>query len=148
MRVRTYPGRLNRGEWLRISSRRRLLLIKRAESDLLELWRTCSKKPCRRAHSCLGDERCPSRPWLADLNHPNRGQPDFVFSFRYPDRLVFPKQVLKYLQFGLEPLPAEDIVQESAAQDGADAAAALRLVLRLQRRRRRPAVRGRDEPDQ
>jgi hypothetical protein len=135
MHLRMYPGRLTRDQWLRISSRRRLRLIKRAESDLLELWRSCSKKPCRRAHACLGDERCPLRPWLADLNHPNRGDPGFVFSFHYPDRLVAPKQVLKYLQFGPPPLPAEEIVQESEAQDGAEAAAALRLVLRLQRRR-------------
>jgi len=142
MRVRTYPGRLNRAEWLQISSRQRLLLIKRAETDLLELWRTCNKKPCWRAHACRGDARCLSRPWQADLNHPNRGQPDFEFSFHYPDRLVFPKQVLKYLQFGPEPLPAEEIVQESAAQDGAEAAAALRLVLRFQRRRRVPAAPG------
>jgi hypothetical protein len=141
MRVRTYPGRLNRGEWLRISSRRRLRLIKRAESDLLELWRTCNKKPCRRAHCCLGDDRCPLRPWLADLKHPKRGEPDFEFSFHYPDRLVFPQRVLRYLQFGPPPLPAEEIVQETAAQAGAAAAAALRLVLRLQRRRRRPAAR-------
>jgi len=142
MRVRTYPGRLSRAEWLRISSRRRMLLISRAESDLLELWRTCSKKPCRRAHACLGDARCPLRPWQADLNHPNRGEPGFVFSFRIPERLVSPNQVLKYLQFGPPPLPAEEIVQESAAQHGAEAAAALRLVLRLQRRRRRPAAPG------
>ena len=139
---RTYPGRLVRDEWLRISMRQRLLLTKRAESDLLELWRTCSKKPCRRAHACLGDERCSLRPWQEAWKSPKFGQPDYVCSFRYPDHLREAEAVLKHLHFGLDPLPAEDIVHECTAQCGADVAAALRLVLRLQRRRRAPLAAG------
>jgi hypothetical protein len=48
--------------------------------------------------------------------------------------------VLKHLHFGLDPLPAAEIVHECAVQEGADVAAAMRLVLRLQRRRRRRAA--------
>lgn len=136
MSSRTYPWRLTREEWLALSSRQRMLLAKRAESDLLELWRTCRKKPCRRAHACLGDERCKLRPYEADWKNPNFGQPDFEFSFHYPDHLCSPSALIRYLQFDPDPLPAEDVVQECAAEAGEDAAAALRLVLRLQRRRR------------
>jgi hypothetical protein len=46
--------------------------------------------------------------------------------------------VLKHLHFGLDPLPAAE--HECAVQEGADVAAAMRLVLRLQRRRRRRAA--------
>ncbi|MGH6673454.1 MAG: hypothetical protein ACRECV_15995 [Xanthobacteraceae bacterium] len=142
MHMRTYPGRLTREEWLKAPMLQRRLLVSRAQSDLLDLWRTCRKKPCRRAHSCRGDVRCPLRVHEADWKSPSFGQPDFKSSFHYSDHFLFAAAVLKHLHFGPEPLPAEDIVAESALQSGVDAAASLRLVLRLQRRRRGRAAIG------
>lgn len=39
------------------------------------------------AHTCQGDERCRTRPWLPDFNNPNYGQPGFVSSYRPPEHL-------------------------------------------------------------
>ncbi len=136
MRARTYPGQLTREEWLQLSIKQRMLLAARAESDLLGLWRSCNKKPCRRAHACRGDERCKLRPYEADFRSPNFGQPDFKFSFRFPDRLRIPSAILGHLPFERAPPPPEDILQGCAAEAGAGAAAALRLAFRLERRRR------------
>ncbi len=141
MRKRTYPGRLTRQEWLALPSIERMVLARRAEADLLGMWRTCSKKPCRRAHGCLGDNMgkkiCTLRAYEADFKNPNLGQPGFQFSFRLPDHVRTAEAVIKHLQFGIDLLPAEDIVHECEVQEGVDVAAAMRLVLRLQRRRRR-----------
>lgn len=136
MGMRTYPGRLTREQWLKLSILQRCLLAARAQSDLLGLWRDCRKKPCRRAHACRGDERCKLRPYEADFKNPNFGQPDFQFSFRFPDRLRTPSAILAHLPYELVPPPPENILQGCAAEAGADAAAALRLVFRLDRRRR------------
>jgi hypothetical protein len=133
MRMRTYPGRLTREQWLKLSILQRCLLAARAESDLLGLWRSCSKKPCRRAHACRGDERCRLRPRQADFKDPNFGQPDFVFSFRFPEELRVPAAILDHLPFVHQPPPPEAIIEECAGQAGAKAAAALRGILRLQR---------------
>ena len=133
--MRTYPARLTREQWLKLSIAQRRLLAARAESDLLGLWRACRKKPCRRAHTCRGDEHCKLRPYEADRKSPNFGQPDFQFSFRFPDRLRIPSAILDHLPFERAPPPAEDILQDCAAEAGADAAKALRLVFRLARRR-------------
>jgi hypothetical protein len=146
MRMRTYPGRLSREEWLQLSIGQRMLLVKRAAADLLELWRSCSKKPCRRAHACLGDERCKLRPYEADFKSPNFGQPDFKFSFRYPAHLRIPSAILDQLPFVHAPASPEEILQDCAAEAGADAAAALRLAFRLQRRRRIRAAAGGGRP--
>ncbi len=135
MRMRTYPGRLTREQWLKLSISQRRLLAARAESDLLGLWRACRKKPCRRAHTCHGDERCNLRPYEADFKSPNFGQPNFQFSFRFPDHLCIPSAILDHLPFERAPPPPEDILQDCAAEAGADAALALRLVFRLARRR-------------
>jgi hypothetical protein len=69
----------------------------RAKSDLLELWRTCSKKPCRKHHACHGDKLCYQRPMEADLKNPNLGRPDFVFSYKYPKELDEPFAILEHL---------------------------------------------------
>ena len=135
MRMRTYPGRLTRQQWLKLSVAQRRLLAACAESDLLGLWRCCRKKPCRRAHACRGDESCKLRPYQADYRNPNFGQPDFQFSFRFPDRLLIPSAMLDHLPFERAPPPPEDILHGCAAEAGADAAHALRLVFRLARRR-------------
>jgi hypothetical protein len=133
--MRLYPGRLTREQWLKLTIAARGLLAARAGSDLLGLWRTCRKKPCRRAHACCGDARCKSRPYAADFNNPNFGQPDFEFSFSYPAHLCLPSAIVDQLPYLRDPAPAEDIMQDCAAAAGAEAAAALRLVFRLQRRR-------------
>jgi hypothetical protein len=135
MRTRTYPGRLTREQWLTLSKSQRRLLAARAESDLLGLWRTCRKKPCRRAHACHGDERCKSRPYESDFKSPNFGQPDFEFNFHFPDHLLFPSSILDHLPLQSAPPTPEDILQDCAAEAGADAALALRRVFRLARRR-------------
>ena len=77
MRRRTYPGRLTKQQWLKHTIGQRGILAARANADLLELWRSCSKKSCRRAHACHGDSECTSRPYQADFKHPDFGQPDF-----------------------------------------------------------------------
>jgi hypothetical protein len=136
MRRRTYPGRLTREEWLKLSIRQRCVLAARADADLLELWRSCSKKPCRRAHVCQGDERCTIRPRLADFRNPNFGQPDFVSSYRFPQHLRIPSAILNHLAFWPQPPAPEEILQQCAAEAGARAAAALRRAFRLERRRR------------
>jgi hypothetical protein len=143
MRMRTYPGRRTREQWLKLSVWQRRLFAARAESDLLGLWRTCRKKPCRRAHACHGDERCKLRPYEADYKNPNFGQPDFKFSFRFPHHLRIPSAILDHLPFEPAPPTPEHILQDCAAEAGADAAFALRLVFRLARRRT-----SRTRPDQ
>jgi hypothetical protein len=135
MRSGRYPGRLTREEWLRRSVSQRCLLAARAQSDLLGLWRSCSKKPCRRAHACHGDERCRLRPRQADFKNPNFGRPDFVSSYRYPAHLRFPFAIIDQLPFLHEPLPPEAILQQCAAQAGVAAEAALRRIFCLERRR-------------
>jgi hypothetical protein len=136
MRRGTYPGRLTREEWLQRSVRERALLAARAGADLLGLWKSCSKKPCRRAHACQGDESCKSRPYAADFKNPDFGRPDFKFSFRYPGHLRIPSAILDQLPFLHQPPSPETIVQDCMAEAGAKAAAALRQVFHLQRRRR------------
>jgi hypothetical protein len=136
MRRRTYPGRLTREQWLKLTVRQRYVLAARAEADLLDLWRSCSKKPCRRAHTCQGDERCRGRPYEADFKNPNFGQPDFVFSYRSPEHLRIPSAILDHLAFCHPPPAPEEILEQCAAQAGAKAAAALRRAFRLQRSRR------------
>jgi hypothetical protein len=140
MRRGTYPGRLTREAWLQRSVGERALLVARAGSDLLGLWKSCSRKPCRRAHACQGDARCKSRPYEADFKNPNFGRPDFQFSFRYPGHLRIPSAILEHLPYLHQPPAPETIVQECMAEAGAKAAAALRQVFRLQRRRRRRAA--------
>jgi hypothetical protein len=135
MRMRTYPGRLTREQWLKLSVAQRRLHAARAESDLLGLWRACRKKPCRRAHACHGDERCKLRPYEADFKNPNFGQPDFAFSFRFPRHLRIPSAILDHLPFERAPPTPEHILQDCAAEAGAEAALALHLVFRLARRR-------------
>jgi hypothetical protein len=133
---RTYPGRLAREQWLRRTVQERRVLAARADADLLGLWRTCSKKPCRRAHACLGNERCSIRPWLPDFQNPNFGRPDFVSSYRPPEHLRIPSAILNHLAFW-HPLPApEQLLDECAVEAGAKAAAALRWAFRLERRGR------------
>jgi hypothetical protein len=136
MRARTYPGRLTREQWLKLTVRQRRLLAARADADLLELWRSCSKKPCRRAHACLGDERCTIRPYLADFKNPNFGQPDYVSSYRFPQHLRIPSAILNHLAFWHQPPAPEQILEECAAEAGLRAAAALRWAFRLERKRR------------
>ena len=94
---RDYPGRLTRDEYYALPAARRWLLAMRAKSDLLGLWRTCSKKPCRKHHACHGDERCYIRPMEADLKNPNLGRPDFEFSYSYPKELDEPFAILEHL---------------------------------------------------
>jgi hypothetical protein len=136
MRRRTYPGRLTQEQWLKHPVRQRYVLAARAAADLLELWRSCSKKPCRRAHACRGDERCRIRPRLPDFENPNFGQPDFVSSYRSPEHLRIPFAILDHLAFWRPPPTPEQILDECAAEAGASAAAALRWAFRLERRRR------------
>jgi hypothetical protein len=135
MRRRTYPGRLTREQWLKLSDRQRYVLAARAAADLLALWRSCSKKPCRRGHACLGDERCRIRPHLVDFENPNFGQPDYVSSYRSPAHLRIPSAILDHLAFWREPPAPEQILEECAAEAGPKAAAALRWAFRLERRR-------------
>jgi hypothetical protein len=90
----------------------RCLLAARAQSDLLGLWRSCDKKPCRRAHTCHGDEQCRKRPRQADLNNPNLGRPDFRFSYRIPEELNTAYWILDSLPYQ-SPTP-EAILQDSA----------------------------------
>ena len=88
MRTRDYPGRLTHEQWRALTLNERCALAARAQCDLLELWRGCTKKACRRARTCSGDaERCRSRPWLADLRSPNLGRPDFKPAFELPEKL-------------------------------------------------------------
>jgi hypothetical protein len=136
MRRGTYPGGLTREEWLQRSIRERCVLAARAQSDLLELWRSCSKKFCRRAHACLGDERCRLRPFEADLNNPNLGRPDFQFSYRRPEASRKPSAILDQLPFLPEPPTPEAILQDCTAT-GAPAQTPLRRIFRLHRRQRR-----------
>jgi hypothetical protein len=94
---RDYPGRLTRDEYYALPMRQRWLYAMRAKSDLLELWRTCSKKPCRKHHACHGGELCYQRPIQADLKNPNLGRPDFKFSYSYPKELAEPFAILEHL---------------------------------------------------
>jgi hypothetical protein len=96
---RDYPGGLTRDEYYALPAARRWLHAMRAKSDLLELWRSCSKKPCRRARACRGDERCYLRPRQADLKNPNLGQPGFEFSYKYPQELDEPFVDLENLPY-------------------------------------------------
>lgn len=94
---REYPGRLTRDEYYALPSAQRWLYAMRAKSDLLELWRTCRRKRCRRARACLGDERCYVRPLEADFKNPDLGRPDFEFSYNYPKELDQPFAILEHL---------------------------------------------------
>jgi len=96
---RDYPGRLTRDEYYALPSAQRWLYAMRAKSDLLELWRTCRRKRCRRAHACMGDQLCHHRPMEADLNNPNLGRPDFEFSYSLPKELDEPFAILEHLPF-------------------------------------------------
>ena len=137
MRHRTYPGRLTREQWLKLSPGRRYLLAARAQSDLLDLWRTCSKKNCRRAHACHGDQRCQTRPYRADFNNPNFRRLDYVSTYKPPAHLRLPSAILDHLAHW-HGLPApEQILDECAAEAGIEAAAALRRAFRLERKRAR-----------
>jgi hypothetical protein len=136
MRSARYPGRLTREEWLKRSVNERWLLAARAQSDLLGLWRSCSSKPCRRAHACRGDEHCRSRPYQADFKDPNFGRPDFEFSYRCPDHLRIPSAIIDQLPFLHEPPTSGAILQQCAAEAGVAAEAALRRIFGLPRRRR------------
>ena len=130
---RAYPGRLTREQWLSLSDGQRYLLAARADADLLELWRSCSKKTCRRAHACHGDERCRGRPYQADFKNPNFRQPGYVFSYQPPKHLRIPSAILDHMAFWLEPPAPEQILEQCAAEAGAKAAAALRRAFRLER---------------
>ena len=123
---RAYPGRLTREQWLSLSDGQRYLLAARADADLLELWRSCSKKTCRRAHACHGDERCRGSPYQADFKNPNFRQPGYVFSYQPPQHLRIPSAILDHMAFWLEPPAPEQILEQCAAEAGAKAAAALR----------------------
>jgi hypothetical protein len=104
---RDYPGRLTRDEYYALPSAQRWLYAMRAKSDLLELWRSCSKKPCRRARACRGDKLCYQRPLEADFKSPNLGRPDFAFRYKYPKELDEPFVDLDNLPFNprLKPPP-------------------------------------------
>ena len=133
MRRRTYPGRLTQEQWREHKVRQRYVLAARACADLLELWRSCSNKSCRRAHSCQGDERCRDRPHETDFKNPNFGRPDFVSSFRFPEHLRTPWAILSRLPYWPEPPTPEEILEECAVRAGAGAAATLRRAFRLER---------------
>ncbi len=137
MRRRTYPGRLTREEWLKLSMGQRYLLAARADADLLGLWRSCSKKPCRRGHVCRGDERCRGRPYAADFKNPDSRQSGYVFSYQRPKHLRIPSAILDHMAYWLDPPAPEQIIAECATEAGAKAAAVLRGAFRLQRRRER-----------
>jgi hypothetical protein len=137
LRTRAYPGRVPRDEWLRLSIQQRCLLVARAQSDLLELWQSCRKKPCRRARACQGDDKCRLKPLQADLNNPNLGQPGFRFSYRLPDELRVPTAILDQLPYLIEPPTPEAILQDCAAEADAKAEAALRRAFPNARRRKK-----------
>jgi hypothetical protein len=132
-----YPGRLTYQQWMARSIRERCLPAARAKSDLLGLWKSCSKKSCRRAHACQGDDKCWLRPSLPDLTHPNRNSPDFKRSYQSPEHLRVPTAILDQLPYLVEPWSLQAIVDHCGAEAGAKAAAALRAVFGLERRRRR-----------
>ena len=136
---RTYPGRLTRDQWLKLSRAQRNLLAARAMSDVLDLWRSCGKKTCRRAHTCHGDERCRIRPHLVDFNNPNFRRLDYVSTYKQPAHLRIPSAILDYLAHW-RGLPApEQILDECAAEASIEAASALRRAFRLERKRARPS---------
>ena len=132
-----YPGRLTLEQWMAHSIGQRRLQTDRAQSDLLGLWKSCGKKPCRRAHACQGDSKCRLRPYQADFNNPNLNRPDFKFSYQFPKRLSIPRAIIDQLPYLVEPSPPREIVEFCAAEAGAEAAAALRPIFGLHRRRRR-----------
>ena len=96
---RAYPGGLTYDEYYALPGWQRWLLAMRAKSDLLELWRTCSKTPCRHARACRGDKQCWLRPLEADFKSPNLGRPDFEFSYEYPKELNEAFVLLENLPF-------------------------------------------------
>lgn len=59
-----YPGRLTREEWRALPRDQRLDIAKRAECDILKLWRDCPTKSCRRARRCTGAD-----PLACELKH-------------------------------------------------------------------------------
>src|ERR1051326_106435 len=97
--ARDYPGRLTRDAYYALPAWPRGLLAIRAKSDLLELWRSCRKKRCRRARACHGGKLCYQRPIEADLKNPNLGQPGFEFSYKYPKELDEPFADLEHLPY-------------------------------------------------
>lgn len=65
MRKKNYPGRLTREEWLALPKSKRHEIAKRAQCDLYQLFKLCTKKICRRARSCCGDPAaCEHELWL------------------------------------------------------------------------------------
>jgi hypothetical protein len=88
MRTKEYLDRFTFEQWRALSYNARRLLASRAKSDLLQLWKSCGRKRCRRARSCSGDaDKCLQRPWLADLQDPDFGRPDYRFKFNLPRKL-------------------------------------------------------------
>ncbi len=134
MPQRTYPGRLTREEWLKLSVWQRSMLAARADADLLDLWRSCRKKPCRRAHACQGDNRCRRRLYEADFKDPKFREPDYIFSYQPPEHLRIPAAILDHLAVWSNVPAPEQILEQCAAEAGAKAAAALRRAFRLRRR--------------
>ena len=55
MLKRDYPGRLTFEQWRALPRKQRYAMAKRAQCDLLKLYRFCARKTCRRARSCGGD---------------------------------------------------------------------------------------------
>jgi hypothetical protein len=53
---RSFPGRLTLEEWCAASSDTRVLLVRRAQCDLLGSFRFCANKRCKRARTCIGDK--------------------------------------------------------------------------------------------
>ncbi len=64
MLKRNYPGRLTREQWRALPPAERRTAAKRAQCDLLELWRDCANKRCRRARCCVGDPHACERRHL------------------------------------------------------------------------------------
>jgi hypothetical protein len=83
---RHYPGRLTRDEYYALPAARRWLHAMRAKSDLLELWRSCSKKPCRRAGVCRGDERWLPAAEAGRLEKSESGAAGFRVQLQIPAR--------------------------------------------------------------
>jgi hypothetical protein len=65
VRNRDYPGRLTGEQWQALPPDKRVALARRAQCDLLELFRFCPRKLCRRTQSCGGDPvACEEKFWM------------------------------------------------------------------------------------
>lgn len=53
---RSFPGKLTLEEWRRAPSATRVLLVRRAQCDLLGSYRFCTVKRCKRARTCISDK--------------------------------------------------------------------------------------------